>query len=112
LQDVLPLVEPEPNNAQAWVDMALQSNPAVVASRAAVDVAEANMRLARSGHLPTLDLIASYNQYNDNAYVYRNFDEQGNLNEFNSSLQNDDLQARIRSTRVDGSPPRPARRAT
>jgi len=95
LQDVLPLVEPEPNNAQAWVDMALQSNPAVVASRAAVDVAEANMRLARSGHFPTLDLIATYNRFKDNAYTYRQFDEQGNLAEFNSSLQNDDVQARV-----------------
>jgi len=95
LQEVLPLVEPDPDNAQAWVDMALQSNPAVLSSRAAVDVAEANMRLARSGHLPTLDLIASYNQYKNNKYVYRNFDQDGNLQEFNSSLQADDTQARI-----------------
>ena len=95
LQEVLPLVEPEPNNAQSWVDMALQSNPAVLSSRAAVEVADANMRLARSGHLPTLDLVASYNQFKDNQYVYRQFDEQGNLQEFNSSLKNDDAQARL-----------------
>jgi outer membrane protein len=95
LQEVLPLVEPDPNSAQAWVDMALQSNPAVLSSRAGVDIAEANMRLARSGHLPTLDLIASYDQYKNNKYVYRNFDEDGNLQEFNSSLQADDAQARI-----------------
>jgi outer membrane protein len=95
LQEVLPLVQPDPDSAQAWVDMALQSNPAVLSSRAAVDVAEANMRLARSGHFPTLDLIASYDQFKNNKYVYRNFDQDGNLQEFNSSLQADDAQARL-----------------
>lgn len=95
LQEVLPLVEPEPNNAQSWVDMALQSNPSVLSSRAAVEVADANMRLARSGHLPTLDLVASYNQFKDNEYVYRQFDEQGNLQEFSSSLTSKDTQARL-----------------
>lgn len=95
LQEVLPLVEPDPANAEGWVDMALQSNPTVLSSRAAVDVAEANMRLARSGHIPTLDLVASYNQFKDSKYVYRQFDEQGNLQEFNSSLNNDDTQARL-----------------
>lgn len=95
LQEVLPLVEPEPNNGQSWVDMALQSNPLVLSSRAAVEVADANMRLARSGHLPTLDLVASYNQFKDNEYVYRQFDQQGNLQEFNSSLKNKDTQAQL-----------------
>lgn len=95
LQEVLPLVEPDPTTAQAWVDMALQSNPAVLSSRAAVETAEANMRLARSGHLPTLDLIASYNRYKDNQYISRQFDENGNIVEFNSSLKNNDASARI-----------------
>ncbi len=95
LQEVLPLVQPDPDNAQSWVDMSLQSNPAVLSSRAAVDVADANMRLARSGHYPTLDLIASYDQFKNNKYVYRNFDENGNLQEFNSSLQADDASARL-----------------
>jgi len=71
LQEVLPLVEPDPTNADAWVDIALQSNPSVLSSRAAVDVADANMRLARSGHIPTLDLVASYTQFTNNKYVIR-----------------------------------------
>jgi len=55
LQEVLPLVEPDPIDANAWVDIALQSNPAVLSSRAAVD---------------TLDLRASYETYKDNKYQY------------------------------------------
>jgi outer membrane protein len=95
LQEVLPLVEPDPNSAQAWVDMALQSNPAVLSTRAAVEVADANMRLARSGHLPTLDLIASYDRFKNNAYVDRVIDEDGMLQEFTSSLKNNDARATL-----------------
>jgi len=71
LQEVLPLVEPDPIDANEWVDIALQGNPAVLNSRAAVDVAEANMRLQRSGHYPTLDLVATYDKFKNSNYVYR-----------------------------------------
>jgi outer membrane protein len=49
----------------------LQSNPSVLSSRAAFEVAEANVRLARSGHFPTLDLVASYNRFIDNERNFR-----------------------------------------
>ena len=73
LQESLPLVEPDPINADDWVDMALQNNPQVLAARAAVDVADSNMRLARAGHFPTLDLVAGYSQFTNEKYVYRDF---------------------------------------
>jgi outer membrane protein len=87
LQEVLPLVEPDPNNADQWVQLALQSNPSVLSRRAAVDVADANMRLARAGHFPTLDLFATYTQFTNEQYVYRDFI---NGQELRSSLQVDD----------------------
>jgi outer membrane protein len=70
LQEVLPLVEPDPINADEWVVLALQSNPAVLSNRAAVDVADANMRLARSGHFPRLDLIGRINRFENNKYRF------------------------------------------
>jgi outer membrane protein len=70
LQEVLPLVEPDPISVEDWVDLALQSNPSVLSSRAALDVAEANVRLARSGHFPTLDLFGVYNRFDNNKYQY------------------------------------------
>ena len=70
LQEVLPLVEPDPNSPNQWVDIALQNNPSVLSARAAVDVAEANVRLARSGHYPTLDLVGSYDNFSNNKYLY------------------------------------------
>jgi outer membrane protein len=70
LQEVLPLVEPDPMNADEWVQMALSNNPVVLSSRAAVDIADSNMRLARSGHYPTLDLVASYSDFKDNKRLF------------------------------------------
>jgi outer membrane protein len=63
LQEQLPLVDPDPANAEEWVQMALQSNPNVLAARAAVDIADSQARLARSGHFPTLDLVGSAGRF-------------------------------------------------
>ena len=71
LQAVLPLVEPEPANAEDWVEFALAENPAVLAARAAYDVADANMRLERTGHFPTLDFTASRNEFTNNEFLIR-----------------------------------------
>lgn len=72
LQKELPLVEPSPNSAAEWVEMALAENPSVLAARAAVDVADATVQLERSGHFPTLDLTASRNEFTNNEYTIRN----------------------------------------
>lgn len=88
LQEVLPLVEPDPINADEWVSIALQSNPAVLSSRAAVEVADANMRFERAGYFPTLGLTATYDQFKNNKYQYNDFISGGQLN---STLQVDDL---------------------
>lgn len=71
LQEELPLVEPAPASAGEWVEIALNENPQVQASRAAVEIAEANMRLERSGHFPTLDFTASVNEFTNNEFLIR-----------------------------------------
>jgi outer membrane protein len=71
LQEVLPLVEPDPFDADKWVEIALSNNPNVLSSRAAVEIADSNMRLARTGHFPTLDLVASYNDFENSKFVFR-----------------------------------------
>ncbi len=69
LQEQLPLETPNPNSAQEWVELALQTNPAVLSARHAVEVAEANVRLERSGHFPTLDAFASYTDSTNNEFI-------------------------------------------
>lgn len=66
LQDELPLVDPDPNNIEEWVNTALEFNPVVVARRFSVDIADANTRLQRSGHFPTLNFSAGYSEFRDN----------------------------------------------
>jgi len=87
LQEVLPLVAPLPENAQEWVDMAMLYNPSVVAAHNGVEIADASMRLQRSGHYPTLDLTAGINRFTNNEFIIRD-DFQNPL--FTTDLTNDD----------------------
>lgn len=52
--------KPVPDDPQAWIEQAKANNPAVLAQQAALKAAEAEVWRMRSGHLPTLDLTASY----------------------------------------------------
>ncbi|MGA7180287.1 MAG: TolC family outer membrane protein [Thiobacillaceae bacterium] len=52
--------QPTPDDPQAWIGQAKNDNPAVHAQQAALKAAEAEISRSRSGHLPTLDLTASY----------------------------------------------------
>jgi len=71
LQEVLPLVKPIPESPKEWVDIAMQYNPAVVSALKEVDIANSTVKLQRSGHYPTLDLVASYSSFTNNEYVLR-----------------------------------------
>lgn len=93
LQQELPLEGPDPANAQEWVDIALNNNPTLEASRQNAEVAESNIRIQRSGHLPTLDLVASYNRSANNAFALR-ADDQTPLG--NALLLSDDAQVGLR----------------
>ncbi len=88
LQEELPLVDPDPNNIEEWVNTALQSNPVVITRRYSVDIADANVALQRSGHFPTLNFSAGYSEFTNNEYVIRD-DFQNPIG--TTDLQSDDL---------------------
>ena len=52
--------QPQPDNAKAWIEQARENNPAVLAPKAAVAAAEAEVSKNRAEYLPTLDLVGSY----------------------------------------------------
>jgi outer membrane protein len=52
--------QPQPDNAKAWIEQARENNPAVLAPKAAVTAAEAEVNKNRAEYLPTLDLVGSY----------------------------------------------------
>ncbi len=71
LIDDIPLEGPDPAKAEEWVELALDYNPAVLQQRSQVDVADADLRIARAGHYPTLDLTGGYSRFVNNEWVGR-----------------------------------------
>ena len=59
IRSEIPLLPPDPADLNAWVARAVDQNLALLARRAAVEVAEQETRRVRGAHLPTVDLVAS-----------------------------------------------------
>lgn len=57
----LPLLSPDPNDEEAWIDMAEQNNPALQASREARTIAKSGVWTQRTAHLPTVTAFAQLN---------------------------------------------------
>lgn len=64
LKDDITLPEPQPANADQWVNTALDRNYQLIAAQAAVEKAHQDVELGRAGHYPQLNAVASYG-YND-----------------------------------------------
>ncbi|MDP7041015.1 MAG: TolC family outer membrane protein [Gammaproteobacteria bacterium] len=61
-----PLIPPDPQVEQDWVDVSLQQNFALESARIGTEISRDNVRIARTGHAPTLDFSAS--RGNNNRY--------------------------------------------
>ncbi len=59
----LSLESPDPVEEDAWVDIALEQNLSLVASRLNAEIASQEIDSRRSGHFPTLDLVASRSDF-------------------------------------------------
>jgi outer membrane protein len=64
--DDLALKGPDPANEEDWVKLALEQNLSIIASRLGSEIARDNISIARGGHAPTVDLVASKNGSNVN----------------------------------------------
>jgi len=56
-----PVAPPQPADVKKWTEAALTTNPELIAANHAKDAALAEYKSKRSAHLPTLDLVAVYN---------------------------------------------------
>ncbi len=61
LEEESPLVSPEPASINEWSETALAQNPSIMVARANVNTAEQSIELQKSGHYPSLDLVAQKN---------------------------------------------------
>jgi len=57
--DDLPLLSPDPEDVDAWVDIAQQQNLALISSRIAAEIADDEIGISRASRFPTLRLSAS-----------------------------------------------------
>lgn len=57
--DDFPLIKPDPDKESAWVDLSLDQNLQLVASRLDEQLARDEISFRRTGHYPTLELVAS-----------------------------------------------------
>ena len=62
LRENFPLGRPEPMNPAAWETTALEQNWSIQAALSELNANEAGLKSAKSGHLPTLNLTASYTE--------------------------------------------------
>lgn len=56
----LPLVSPDPEDVDQWVQAAMRQNLALIAARIAASIAQDDIAIARAGRLPTLSLTSGY----------------------------------------------------
>ncbi|MBK1874733.1 TolC family outer membrane protein [Marinobacter sp. 1-3A] len=62
LRSNFPLGRPEPMDPTAWESTALEQNWAIQAAMYQLNSSESGLKVAKSGHMPTLDLVASYGE--------------------------------------------------
>lgn len=60
LDKSMPITGPNPTPLQEWIKLALDNNIALLASKHQVESARHEVKKQKSGHLPTLDAVASY----------------------------------------------------
>jgi outer membrane protein len=60
---------PGPSDPDYWIDRALADNPQVKVAQYSYDIAALEVDRQQAGHLPTLDLVASYNFQGGNGSI-------------------------------------------
>ena len=63
ISESLPIVDPDPQNEDEWVDTALQSNLNIQSAQAQLLAAERTLKARRSGHLPTIDVSVTESHF-------------------------------------------------
>ena len=77
VSDKLPLVTPDPQDKQQWVDKALNENLSLLAAKNTLDAADHNVDAQRAGHYPTLSLTASVGSGDNEVLVPSAFQTEG-----------------------------------
>ncbi|WP_136247782.1 TolC family outer membrane protein [Halomonas borealis] len=69
LQEAMPVTPPQPTGRDAWVDLAMDNSPLVLASQAGIEVSEDAVDIAKAQRLPVVEAFANYD-YSDTDQDY------------------------------------------
>ena len=61
LSDRMELVRPDPDSVEEWINTALNQNLALLINEYDTKIAQQEIKLNQAKHLPTVDIVASYN---------------------------------------------------
>ncbi len=93
----MPLISPDPADAEQWVDLAMTQNRQLIATQIGVAITRDDVRIARTGHYPTIDLVATHSE-TDNEGFSRNFNTLTSTvdrNPTSTDLDNDSVSLQI-----------------
>ncbi|HTP62345.1 MAG TPA: TolC family outer membrane protein [Burkholderiales bacterium] len=79
LRATVKLTPPNPNNMQSWVDIAEKQGFPVQLQEATTEIANLQVKFARAGHYPTLDLVGTFGQTDQTGTTISAFSSQANL---------------------------------
>ena len=79
LRATVKLTPPNPNNMQSWVDIAEKQGFPVQLQEATTEIANLQVKFARAGHYPTLDIVGTYSQIEQTGTTISAFSSQANL---------------------------------
>jgi outer membrane protein len=60
LRETVDFPGPKPSNMEEWVQVSTDKSFSIIVQQAGYEIARQQVRFARAGHLPTLDLVGSY----------------------------------------------------
>lgn len=70
LRSEITLTYPDPTDADVWVKAAIKQNPAVILAKYTVEIADKEIDRQHAAHLPTVDLVGSYNNEDTDGTLY------------------------------------------
>jgi outer membrane protein len=71
-REQIPLVSPDPEDEDAWVETALQQNLSLLSSELGAQIAKDDVRRVRTGHYPTIDLVVTHTDTDVSGNTVRN----------------------------------------
>ncbi|MGI9205312.1 MAG: TolC family outer membrane protein [Woeseiaceae bacterium] len=101
-KDDFPLVSPNPADEGSWIDLAMDQNLALVSSRFDEEIARDDIAFRRTGHYPTLELVANYRDTDGDFEIERIGGQPAGLTPFPSDATDDSISIQLNIPLFEG----------